>query len=136
MRGFCLCFEDVRRSISARSRSRCDPEAASDVAGCHHADVQISILMVQGLAFDFILVSRRSARRAGTRYLTRGVDEHGSVANYVETEQILGMNGHWTAFVQTRGSIPLFWGQTSSALKYNPAAVITHSRLETVRTIR
>jgi hypothetical protein len=44
--------------------------------------------MVQGLAFDFVLVSRRSARRAGTRYLTRGVDESGSVANYVETEQV------------------------------------------------
>jgi hypothetical protein len=38
--------------------------------------------------FDYILLSRRSKYRAGTRYETRGVDSTGQVANYVETEQV------------------------------------------------
>lgn len=37
----------------------------------------------------FILITRKSRHRAGTRYFTRGVDENGNVANYNETEQIL-----------------------------------------------
>jgi len=48
------------------------------------------MFLVKGMAFDFVLISRRSRYRAGTRYRTRGVDEKGYVANYVETEQILG----------------------------------------------
>ena len=35
-----------------------------------------------------ILISRRSRKRAGTRFNARGVDEDGLVANFVETEQI------------------------------------------------
>ena len=51
-------------------------------------DVHLSMFVVQGLSLDFCLISRRSRHRAGTRYLTRGVDENGHVANYVETEQV------------------------------------------------
>jgi hypothetical protein len=40
-------------------------------------------------AFTFALISRRSKRRAGTRYHSRGSDAEGNVSNYVETEQIL-----------------------------------------------
>lgn len=38
--------------------------------------------------FDFIIITRRSRLRAGTRYKTRGVDRKGNVANFVETEQV------------------------------------------------
>mmetsp|Transcript_38549 Transcript_38549/g.28414 ORF Transcript_38549/g.28414 Transcript_38549/m.28414 type:complete len:198 (-) Transcript_38549:913-1506(-) len=38
---------------------------------------------------SFILISRRSRHFAGTRYLKRGVNENGKVANFVETEQIV-----------------------------------------------
>lgn len=41
-----------------------------------------------GNEFWFTVISRRSRRRAGTRYLTRGADFKGDVANFVETEQI------------------------------------------------
>jgi hypothetical protein len=34
------------------------------------------------------LISRRSRHRAGTRYLRRGVDDCGNVANFVETEMV------------------------------------------------
>lgn len=59
--------------------------------------------------FKLILISRRSRFRAGTRYKRRGVDDNGKVANYVETEQILKFNQHIVSFVQTRGSIPVYW---------------------------
>lgn len=56
------------------------------------------------------LISRRSVKRAGLRYLRRGVDEEGNTANGVETEQILS-DPFWTSsskihsFVQIRGSM-------------------------------
>jgi phosphatidylinositol 4-phosphatase len=44
----------------------------------------------------------------------------GHVANFVETEQIVEYAGDRIGFVQTRGSIPLYWRQTPN-LKYKPA---------------
>jgi len=49
----------------------------------------------------------------------RGVDKNGNVANFVETEQIVESSGDRSSFVQTRGSIPLFWQQLPN-LKYKP----------------
>ena len=56
---------------------------------------------------------------AGMRYVVRGIDEHGNVANYVETEQLLVQDTTIASFVQTRGSIPVFWAQKAN-LKYKP----------------
>jgi hypothetical protein len=75
---------------------------------------------VNGQRFQFCLFSRRSRFRAGTRYFTRGIDAEGHVGNYNETEQIvITENGSKTAFVQTRGSIPLFWAEVNN-LRYQP----------------
>ena len=41
------------------------------------------------------LISRRSVKRPGLRYLRRGVDDEGNTANTVETEQILSVP-EWT----------------------------------------
>jgi len=58
------------------------------------------------------LISRLSVNRAGTRFKTRGVDDNGHVANFVETEQLLVYpDGSKSSFIQIRGSIPVFWGQ-------------------------
>ncbi|SZF03965.1 unnamed protein product [Blumeria hordei] len=71
------------------------------------------------------LISRRSIRRAGLRYLRRGVDENGFTANFVETEQILS-DTSWNpsrrihSFVQIRGSIPIFWSQLPYSFKPVP----------------
>jgi hypothetical protein len=74
---------------------------------------------------DYLLtiISRRSVKRAGLRYLRRGIDEGGNVANSVETEQILS-SAYWDAnnakvysFLQYRGSIPLFFSQSPYSLK-------------------
>ncbi|KAI2625923.1 SacI homology domain-containing protein [Hypoxylon sp. NC1633] len=80
--------------------------------------------------FVITVISRRSTRRAGLRYLRRGIDDNGYAANYVETEQILA-NSTWDhsskifSFVQVRGSIPLFFTQSPYSLK--PIPVLQHS---------
>ena len=75
-----------------------------------------------GNEFLLTIISRRSINRAGLRYLRRGVDEEGNVANSVETEQILSTSS-WDdkskvySFTQCRGSIPLFFSQSPYSLK-------------------
>jgi hypothetical protein len=44
------------------------------------------------------LMSRRSRHFAGTRYIKRGMDPEGHVANEVETEQILQVQSSWYIF--------------------------------------
>ncbi|ORZ14208.1 SacI homology domain-domain-containing protein [Absidia repens] len=97
--------------------------------------INITSMIVNNKYVTFALISRRSNERAGTRYFSRGIDENGHVSNYVETEQLLvydSMDPLSTAisnnnnnnsdattpnkhlrlsFIQTRGSIPIFWGQ-------------------------
>ena len=54
------------------------------------------------------------------RYKRRGVDEDGNVANFVETETVIyGQNTKFfSAFVQVRGSIPLYWTHELTGVKY------------------
>ncbi|KAJ3012423.1 UNVERIFIED_CONTAM: phosphatidylinositol-3,5-bisphosphate 5-phosphatase [Siphonaria sp. JEL0065] len=83
------------------------------------------------------LIARRSRYFAGARFLKRGVNDEGFVANEVETEQIvhdanttlfeiphsLRTNGEYpafTSFLQHRGSIPLYWSQETSQLTPKP----------------
>lgn len=76
------------------------------------------------------LISRRSMKRAGLRYLRRGLDDDGNVANAVETEQILSSVA-WNplskifSLTQTRGSIPLHF--TQSPYSFKPTAIIQGS---------
>ena len=56
-------------------------------------------------------ISRLSNRRVGSRFLTRGIDDSGNVANYVETETLLIEDETVTSHLQLRGSVPLFWEQ-------------------------
>ncbi|KAG5671456.1 hypothetical protein PVAND_001652 [Polypedilum vanderplanki] len=58
-----------------------------------------------------IIISRLSCERAGTRFNVRGVNDDGHVANFVETEQAIYLDSEVTSYVQTRGSVPLFWEQ-------------------------
>lgn len=78
------------------------------------------------------LIARRSRHFAGTRYLKRGVNDKGRVANDVETEQIVVDEAtvssdpqelHASSMVQVRGSIPLFWSQEANALSPKPDIV-------------
>lgn len=84
-----------------------------------HGFVSINNVTINNHALSWILISRRSIEHAGTRLFCRGINSEGHVANYVETEQILFTNQDRVSFVQTRGSIPLYWQQTPN-LKYKP----------------
>ncbi|KAJ3090387.1 phosphatidylinositol-3,5-bisphosphate 5-phosphatase, partial [Physocladia obscura] len=81
------------------------------------------------------IIARRSRYFAGARFLKRGVNDEGRVANEVETEQIVhdanktlfeyphgkyGDNPGYTSFLQHRGSIPLYWSQDTSQLTPKP----------------
>ncbi|GAB1199194.1 hypothetical protein APSETT444_008540 [Aspergillus pseudonomiae] len=80
--------------------------------------------------FLLTLISRRSVKRPGLRYLRRGVDDEGNTANSVETEQILS-DPDWDparnvySHLQVRGSIPLYFSQSPYAFK--PVPVLHHS---------
>ena len=69
------------------------------------------------------------------RYLKRGVNEKGRVANDVETEQIVfedvpeGCPTQISSVVQNRGSIPLFWSQETSRLNLKPGIICMSSFL-------
>lgn len=88
-----------------------------------------------------MLITRKCRHRAGTRYLTRGVDEAGNAANFNETEQVVvigdssgGLGGYdqstiggnrgsesvqVLSYVQTRGSVPVYWAEVNN-LSYTP----------------
>ncbi|XXG87112.1 hypothetical protein AAC387_Pa11g1879 [Persea americana] len=93
----------------------------------HFKQVRLSIF---GLEFSVSLISRRSRHFAGTRYLKRGVNDRGRVANDVETEQIVlkeeagSCKGKMSSVVQMRGSIPLFWSQEASRFSPKPDIIL------------
>ncbi|OIW19325.1 hypothetical protein TanjilG_26024 [Lupinus angustifolius] len=92
---------------------------------------QDTLTTVSGREFILTLIVRRSRHYAGTRYLRRGVNEKGRVANDVETEQILfedvpeGLPIRISSIVQNRGSIPLFWSQETSRLNIKPEIILS-----------
>ncbi|XP_048233913.1 phosphoinositide phosphatase SAC2 isoform X2 [Ricinus communis] len=89
-------------------------------------------LSISGKDFKLTLIARRSRHYAGTRYLKRGVNEKGRVANDVETEQIVfedvpnGYPVQISSVVQHRGSIPLFWSQETSRLNIKPDIILSN----------
>jgi len=82
---------------------------------------------INGTGFTFGLIARRSRHRAGTRYFSRGVDKNGEVSNFNESEQFVvagqGKEEHRCAYLQTRGSVPVFWAEVNN-LRYKPDLLI------------
>ncbi|XP_057846430.2 phosphoinositide phosphatase SAC2 isoform X1 [Cryptomeria japonica] len=87
-------------------------------------------LLISGKQFSLTLIARRSRHYAGTRYLKRGVNDKGRVANDVETEQIVFEDvseespRQICSVVQHRGSIPLYWSQETSRLNLKPDIIL------------
>ncbi|KAL2004110.1 hypothetical protein VTN02DRAFT_330 [Thermoascus thermophilus] len=107
--------------------------------------MRITSTKVKSTPFTLALITRRSRHRGGTRYFSRGIDEHGHVSNYNETEQVVilndspgGLSGFAAgetmqsgkgdgagrdlqvlSFVQTRGSVPVYWAEINN-LRYTP----------------
>lgn len=78
---------------------------------CIYGHVGIVINKIHTDDLYLYLISRRSVYHSGTRYLTRGLDDQGHVANFVETEQILKYENNLLSFIQYRGSVPIFFEQ-------------------------
>eukprot|EP00250_Pteridium_aquilinum_P012963 c21049_g1_i3 orf=459-2759(+) len=99
------------------------------VAIIHGSFEQVK-MSIFGRVFTITLIARRSRHFAGTRYLKRGVNDKGRVANDVETEQIISKEesgiSRWevSSVVQMRGSIPLFWSQEASRLSPKPDIIL------------
>ena len=103
--------------------------SALATAGCHaswwvplaHGFFQQSHFSVFGKSLLLTLIARRSRFFAGTRYLKRGTNADGYVANEVESEQVVDdTQGHFSSFVQLRGSVPVFWAQRTSVADPKP----------------
>lgn len=91
--------------------------------------LEIRQTVLKNKPMTFVLISRRSRHRAGTRYFTRGIDAQGNVSNFNETEQLVLMDSSGQSsivdgqirlsYVQTRGSVPAYWAEVND-LKYKP----------------
>lgn len=72
---------------------------------------------------ELALIARKDIRRSGMRFLIRGADNNGNVANCVEVEEILIYKEEGNiivnSFVQMRGSIPFLWTQEPT-IQLNP----------------
>ena len=74
------------------------------------------------------LISRLSCRRAGTRFNSRGIDDDGNVANFVESEIIYWFpSGLCFSYAQVRGSVPVFWEQAAGLLPQQQKIQLTRS---------
>ncbi|KAI1431716.1 SacI homology domain-containing protein [Xylaria sp. CBS 124048] len=100
-----------------------------------HGYIDQAAISVYGRTAHITIIARRSRFFAGARFLKRGANDLGFVANDVETEQIvmdslttsfhspgpkLFANPHFTSYVQHRGSIPLYWTQDNIGVTPKP----------------
>ena len=100
-----------------------------------HGFVDQAKLSIYGRTVYLTIIARRSRFFAGARFLKRGANDLGYVANDVETEQIVSemlttsfhapgselfANPNYTSYVQHRGSIPLYWTQDNTGVTPKP----------------
>lgn len=140
----CQDFIDFRKKGSRSHQglqSGIDPYILPVIFGM----LEIKQTKFKNTPLTYTLITRRSRHRGGTRYFTRGLDEKGNVANYNETEQIVVLNDSGTglsgfaggdsfqsekpersgaelqvlSYVQTRGSVPVYWAEINT-LSYTP----------------
>ncbi|RYP13392.1 hypothetical protein DL767_010750 [Monosporascus sp. MG133] len=136
---------DYRRN-GGRSNQGPQPGADPYILPVIFGTLEIRPTTLKGTPLTLALITRKSRFRAGTRYFTRGIDEEGHASNYNETEQIVILNDSNSrmggfagtgdmqsgklggsdgremqimSYVQTRGSIPVYWAEIN-ALKYTP----------------
>lgn len=120
-----------QRAFTIHSNSAEDqPKPGSDIEQGAKAVIASPKRVKADDGFLLTLISRRSVKRPGLRYLRRGVDEEGHTANTVETEQILSRaswapSGKVYSFTQIRGSIPLYFSQ--SPYSFKPVPILQRS---------
>ncbi|KAH6635213.1 SacI homology domain-containing protein [Chaetomium sp. MPI-SDFR-AT-0129] len=100
-----------------------------------HGYIDQAAVSVYGRTAHITIIARRSRYFAGARFLKRGANDLGYVANDVETEQIVSeamttsfhapgprffASPAYTSYVQHRGSIPLYWTQDNTGVTPKP----------------
>ena len=100
-----------------------------------HGYIDQASLDIFGRCVYITIIGRRSRFFAGARFLKRGVNDLGYVANDVESEQIVAeklttsfhapgprlySNPTYTSYLHQRGSIPLYWTQDNSGVTPKP----------------
>jgi len=100
-----------------------------------HGYIDQAAVSVYGRNAHITIIARRSRFFAGARFLKRGANDLGYVANDVETEQIVSeaattsfhapgpkffASPAYTSYVQHRGSIPLYWTQDNTGVTPKP----------------
>ncbi|KAF3066547.1 Polyphosphoinositide phosphatase [Daldinia childiae] len=100
-----------------------------------HGYIDQAAISIYGRTAHITIIARRSRYFAGARFLKRGANDLGYVANDVETEQIVSealttsfhspgpklfANPQFTSYVQHRGSIPLHWTQDNMGVTPKP----------------
>ncbi|KAF2103424.1 hypothetical protein NA57DRAFT_26522, partial [Rhizodiscina lignyota] len=100
-----------------------------------HGFIDQAPIDIFGRKIYLTVIARRSRFFAGARFLKRGTNDLGYVANDVETEQIVSdllttsfhapgprlfASPTYTSYIQHRGSIPLFWTQDNSGVSPKP----------------
>ncbi|KAI8954752.1 SacI homology domain-containing protein [Xylaria longipes] len=112
---------DASRILTSAIRGFCltmtIPQAAAPLRGSN-----------TGLPSYLTVISRLSCKRAGTRFNSRGIDDDGHVANFVETETIYwSPSGVLFSYAQVRGSVPVFWEQSPGLIPGQQKITITRS---------
>jgi hypothetical protein len=100
-----------------------------------HGYIDQAAISIYGRTAHITVIARRSRFYAGARFLKRGANDLGYVANDVETEQIVSealttsfhapgpkfyASPTYTSYVQHRGSIPLYWTQDNTGVTPKP----------------
>jgi hypothetical protein len=100
-----------------------------------HGYIDQAAVSIYGRTAHITIIARRSRYFAGARFLKRGANDLGYVANDVETEQIVSeslttsfhspgpklfASPQFTSYVQHRGSIPLYWTQDNIGVTPKP----------------
>ena len=92
---------------------------------------------IYGFRFLITVIARRNRNYAGTRYLKRGINDDGNVANDVETEQILEEISTScsdfpiiSSFVHIRGSVPIYWYQEQNSILPKPQINLNYSDIK------
>ncbi|KAI0401223.1 SacI homology domain-containing protein [Xylaria palmicola] len=112
---------DASRILTSAIRGFCltmtIPQAAAPLRGSN-----------TGLPSYLTVISRLSCKRAGTRFNSRGIDDDGHVANFVETETIYwSPSGVLFSYAQVRGSVPVFWEQSPGLIPGQQKITVTRS---------